>query len=229
MPNNFYKNYKKIVIIPDGALHYFPFEVLLFEANMPTISYATSLLLLQEQKTKRTYDKNLTIGAFSVSNSTSALPKASKEIKSILTFFKGKKFLNATITDFLQAANEFDILHLAMHSSIDEQRPEFSALSFYGEQSNLYISSLYNESFNAAMVVLSACDTGNGFYENGEGVISLSRAFSYAGIPSSVMSLWKVDDEATATIMTFFYEHLSKGETKDEALKNAKLDYLKLH
>lgn len=228
LPSTFYKDYQKIIIIPDGALHYFPFEVLLFDKYMPTISYASSLLLLQEQQATKIYDKNLIIGAFSVSNNKSALPKVSKEIEAILTFFKGKKFLNATKATFLKEANQFEILHMAMHSSIDAEHPEFSSLSFYGDQSNLYISELYNENFKAAMVVLSACDTGNGFFENGEGVISLSRAFNYAGIPSSVMSLWKVDDEATATIMTFFYDHLSKGETKDEALKNAKLDYLKV-
>ena len=227
LPEKLNKNYKKLIIIPDGALHYFPFEVLLFDKNTASVSYATSLLLLQEQKrSKKVYDR-LKIGAFSVSNSAANLPKTSTEIKSILTFFDGKMFVNATKPQFLKEANQFDILHLAMHSFIDAARPEFSALCF-ANQSNLYISSLYNENFKAEMVVLSACDTGNGFYENGEGVISLSRAFNYAGIPSAVMSLWKVDDEATAKIMTFFYKHLSNGETKDEALKNAKLDYLEV-
>ena len=224
LPDDFYKKFKKIIIVPDGALHYFPFEVL-FEKNMPTISYASTLMLLQEQKLTKTFDEALQIGAFSGANIDSHLPQTTPEIESILTFFEGKKFVNATKADFLKEANQFDILHLAMHSTIDAQHPEFSALRF-GNQSNLYISALYNENFKAQMVVLSACETGNGFYENGEGVISLSRAFHYAGIPSSVMSLWKVDDEATAKMMTFFYEHLSQGETKDEALKNAKLDYL---
>jgi hypothetical protein len=54
----------------------------------------------------------------------------------------------------------------------------------------------------------------------------MSRAFNYAGIPSTIMSLWKVDDEATSKIMNSFYVHLSKGKTKDEALQNAKFDYL---
>ena len=115
-----------------------------------------------------------------------------------------------------------------MHSHIDERHPEISALNFYGENDNqLFISELYNESLDADLAVLSACDTGSGFYENGEGVISLSRAFSYAGVPSTVVILWKVDDESTAKIMGYFYEHLKRGEPKDEALKNAKLDYLK--
>lgn len=221
------QNFKKLTIIPDGALHYFPFESLILEKNMPIVSYASSLLLFQEQKAINSNSGTFKIAAFSVSNSNSKLPKASVEVKSILKYFEGSAFINATKNNFLKLSNQFNILHLAMHTNINEVYPEFSSLNFYGETDNkLFISELYNDSFKANMVVLSACDTGNGFYENGEGVISLSRAFNYAGVPCTVMSLWKVDDEATATIMTFFYKHLSQGETKDEALKNAKLDYL---
>jgi CHAT domain-containing protein len=185
-------------------------------------------MLYEKQKAATSTYDYLNIGAFSASNGNSKLPKASEEINSILKIFKGKNYLNASKSDFFDYANEFNVLHLAMHSNIDQENPEFSSLNFYGETDNrLFISELYHETLNADMAVLSACDTGNGFYENGEGVISLSRAFSYAGVQSTVMSLWKVDDEATAKIMTYFYEHLQHGEPKDEALKNAKLDYLK--
>jgi len=222
-----YSNYKKLTIIPDGALHYLPFEALFSGENLPLISYGSSLALYQEQKAIIPNFENLKIGAFSASNTNIPLPKASSEISSVLNIFNGDRFLNASKADFIKQANQYHVLHLAMHSDIDESNPEFSSLNFYGENNKLFISELYNESFKAQMVVLSACDTGNGFYENGEGVISLSRAFNFAGIPSTVMSLWKVDDEATASIMTYFYEHLSNGEAKDEALKNAKSDYLK--
>jgi CHAT domain-containing protein len=222
-----YQDYKKLIIIPDGALNYFPFEALVLDTNMPRISYASSMLLYLEQKNIPSTSDKLKIGAFSASNNNSKLPKVSDEILSILSIFKGEAFLNATKTDFFEQANKFNVLHLAMHSNINELQPEFSSLNFYSENDNkLFISELYNETLNANMVVLSACDTGSGFYEDGEGVISLSRAFNYAGIPSTVMSLWKVDDEATAKIMTYFYKHLKGGEAKDEALKNAKLDYL---
>ncbi|WOD44628.1 CHAT domain-containing protein [Hwangdonia lutea] len=223
-----YQNFKRLTIIPDGALHYFPFETLMFNEALPLIGYAPSLLLFQEQQRTPSTFANVNIGAFSASNNRLELPQVSNEINAILSIFDGTKFLNAVKADFVINANEFNVLHLAMHSKIDEVHPEFSALDFYGENDNkLFISELYNESLSANMVVLSACDTGSGFYENGEGVISLSRAFNYAGIPSTVMSLWEVDDEATAKIMTYFYAHLKLGETKDEALKNAKLDYLK--
>ncbi|MFV0593268.1 MAG: CHAT domain-containing protein [Draconibacterium sp.] len=220
--------YKKLTIIPDGMLQYFPFEALILTENMPDISYSSSLLLLSEQRSTAPGSSSINLGAFAASDAHSKLINTSEEVKNITAIFPGDIFLNATKNEFLKTANHFNILHLAMHSFIDEHKPEFSSLTFYGDTDNqLFISELYNESFNAKMAVLSACNTGNGFYENGEGVISLSRAFTYAGIPSTVMSLWKVDDEATAQIMTRFYTHLKAGETKDEALKNAKLDYLK--
>lgn len=219
---------KRLIIVPDGVLHYFPFEVLLLDENMPDISYSSSLMMLDEQRRATSDRKLVRLGAFSAYDSHFKLMNASEEVKNISTIFPGDSYLNATKDEFLQNANKFDILHLAMHSNINEINPEFSALNFSGDTDNqLFISELYNESFKAKMAVLSACNTGHGSYENGEGVISLSRAFTYAGIPSTVMSLWKVDDEATAQIMTLFYEHLKKGEAKDEALKNAKLDYLK--
>ena len=223
-----YQDLKKLTIIPDGALCFLPFEILIWDQKMPLVSYASSLLLYNEQIASKNNFEDVKMGAFSASNSNIQIPNASKEINSIIKIFKGNTFLNASKAEFLNKANQFNVLHLAMHSYIDEEQPEYSSLNFYGDTDNrLLISELYNEYFKSNMVVLSACDTGSGFYENGEGVISISRAFNYAGIPSTVMSLWKVDDEATAKIMTYFYEHLKMGESKDEALKNAKLEYLK--
>lgn len=228
LPNSSYASYKKITIIPDGPLQYFPFEVLMMSEGMPSVSYAPSLLLYTDQQSIFPDLNQISLGAFSASNPDAMLASVSKEVNNITAIIKGKQFLKASKDQFLANANKFTILHLAMHSQIDDVHPEFSSLDFYGEKDNkLFISELYNETFKANMAVLSACDTGNGLYKDGEGVISLSRAFNYAGIPSTVMSLWKVDDHATAQIMEYFYIHLKKGEPKDEALKNAKLDYLK--
>ena len=56
--------------------------------------------------------------------------------------------------------------------------------------------------------------------------MSLARGFIYAGVPSIVMTLWEVEDKSGANIMTFFYENLDKGMSKDVALQQAKLNYL---
>jgi CHAT domain-containing protein len=76
------------------------------------------------------------------------------------------------------------------------------------------------------LVVISACETGQGEVISNEGVISLARAFSYAGCASTISSLWKADDQATSFILQRFYVHLKEGETKSRALRQAKLDYL---
>ncbi|MEZ4847324.1 MAG: CHAT domain-containing protein [Bacteroidia bacterium] len=81
----------------------------------------------------------------------------------------------------------------------------------------------------AQMVVLSACESGTGYLQRAEGVMSLGRAFSYAGVPSIIASLWKVGDKSTSEMMVSFYQNLLLGKTKDESLRNAKMDYLKEH
>lgn len=79
------------------------------------------------------------------------------------------------------------------------------------------------------LVVLSACDTGNGSLNVGEGVQSLRMAVEEAGAMSSVTSLWPVPSEATAQLMGTFYEQLGQGASKADALREAKLQLMKTH
>ena len=80
---------------------------------------------------------------------------------------------------------------------------------------------------NAELVVLSACQTGKGALQRGEGSMGLSRAFQYAGCPNIVNTLWSVEDKAAAEIMQQFYSYLEKGVGKGDALRQAKRDYFK--
>jgi len=120
-----------------------------------------------------------------------------------------------------------------MHTIIDEKNPTYSKLIFTlpenpDKQNDgiLYTSELFSMSLQSKMAVLSACQTGDGKLNKGEGILSLARGFFYSGVPSVVMTLWSVNDAQSAAIMSSFYTYLKKGYSKDKALRQAKLDLL---
>jgi CHAT domain-containing protein len=76
------------------------------------------------------------------------------------------------------------------------------------------------------LVVLSACDTGVGDIQTGEGVFGLKRAFILSGAKTLVMSLWSVPSQETTELMTEFYRFMSEGKTKSEALRQAKMNMM---
>src|SRR5690554_5651057 len=162
-----------------------------------------------------------------VRNGNYQLAGAKEESSRISSIFNGDLFLGdaATKSNFVENSSDYDMLHLAMHAIIDEENPELSNLIF-GNDERLYLNELYKLKIPAHLAVLSACNTGFGKIKSGEGVQSLSRAFTYAGVKSTVMSLWPVPDKQTSEIMTDFYKHLKAGESKSEALRLAKLNYL---
>jgi CHAT domain-containing protein/tetratricopeptide (TPR) repeat protein len=161
------------------------------------------------------------------------LPGARREVLAIEELLGGRTFLETQASEekFKAEANRFSIIHLAMHTLLDDRNPLYSQLIFSPgvdslEDGLLKVSELYNLNLSAQLAVLSACNTGYGRILEGEGVISLSRAFAYAGCPSTVVSLWKVPDQATSLLMPFFYENLTEKWSKSTALQQAKLSYL---
>ena len=119
-----------------------------------------------------------------------------------------------------------------MHAYANNENDDFSGLIFtqqpdtVREDGFLHANELYNLSLNSELAVLSACETGIGTLAPGEGIMSLGRAFKYAGCPNVTMSLWNADDQSTSQIMQRFFTHLHDGAAKDQALREAKLDYL---
>lgn len=156
-----------------------------------------------------------------------------KEASLIDEFIEGSAYLgsNATEIAFKERSSNAEILHFAMHAFVDDDDPMNSKLVFYQgndtiEDGYLHTFELYNMKLNADLAVLSACNTGYGKLVNGEGIMSLARGFVYAGVPSVVMTHWRVDDQSTNTLMKYFYENLAEGIEKSEALRQAKLKYL---
>ncbi len=168
-------------------------------------------------------------------NSLVSLFHNENEVKAICNLLDGDNLAligrEANKANFLKNAADFKVLHFATHGILDDQNSDYSYIAFSdAEQENnnakLYLRELYNIRLNADLVTLSACETGLGKLERGEGIISLARGFSYAGAMSILTTLWAVNDLSTSTIMMDFYKNLADGEAKDQALKTAKTTYL---
>lgn len=155
-----------------------------------------------------------------------------EEVKGIESILGGDIHLgiNADVGAFRQNAENYTILHLAMHTLIDDEEPLASKLAFTSNTENqedgyLNAYEIYNMNLNAQMVVLSACQTGAGNLSRGEGIMSMARGFFYAGVPGIVMTLWEIEDESSLKIMVDFYSRIKDKKSKDEALQLAKQHY----
>jgi len=162
------------------------------------------------------------------------LPGALEEVKAVKELMGGDLFQETQATErlFKSIAQQYKNLHLSMHGIVNDSFPLRSKLLFYEtqndsiEDASLFAYELYNMQLNSDLVVLSACNTGMGQLQKGEGVMSLSHAFAYAGVASTVMSLWQVPDASTSTLIQEFYRNLKTELPKDVAMQQAKLNFL---
>jgi len=133
----------------------------------------------------------------------------------------------ATEAALLRAAAEpagWRAIHLACHASADAERPLLSRLRLApgdGSDGDLTAREVLALDLRTGLLALSACETGTGKSHRGEGVLGLTRAFLHAGAPRVLVSLWKVDDAATAALMTTFYREWRGGAGAAGALRRA--------
>ncbi len=150
--------------------------------------------------------------------------------------FDGEHFKNKNATKqiFKNQAGEHKIIHIGTHAESNNVSPELSRLIFAKnisenqdhDSNSLYAYEIYNCNLTSNLAILTACETGKPTYQSGEGMISLAHAFNYAGSESILTSLWKIDEQSSAQIVSYFYDHLKEGMAKDKALRSAKLAYL---
>ncbi|MCP4438199.1 MAG: CHAT domain-containing protein [Aureispira sp.] len=162
------------------------------------------------------------------------LPAARKEVEVLANKFQGFFAFDSLASErtIKEKAPEYAIIHLATHGLLNHKRPVLSSIAFTEngdsiENNFLQAYEISKMKLNADLVVLSACETGYGKFEKGNGIASLARAFMYAGSPALVVSLWQVNDQVTSSIMQNLYDNLANGMKKDKALSTAKLDYIK--
>ncbi len=123
------------------------------------------------------------------------------------------------------ALGRYRIAHFSTHGVIDAERPEPARVLPRGRprEGSLWAHELYELDLAADLVVLSACETALGREVRGEGLVGLTQGFFSAGASAVLVSLWQVDDRATARLMEGFYRRLLEGESPAAALREAQL------
>lgn len=165
------------------------------------------------------------------------LPNARREVEGLRGLWPGATVFvgpEATEGRFLAALESASILHVAAHGFVDDRYPRFSGLVMApgpdaggaGADGIVQAWEVLARRGSPVLVTLSACETGRGQLLRGEGLVGLARAFRLAGARNLVVSLWKVDDAATADLMLDFYRRLRTGLAAAEALRAAKLAVL---
>ncbi len=234
------KPVKRLIIIPDDELNYLPFEALQDEnreylVNRFAVTYQYSTALLSNPDQRNIDGDNLAMAPFAGEKPAgvngddwSPLPASDHEINQL----KGKILLNkdATREAFLKNAGHYPVIHLATHARVNNEDPRQSYISFYPDSSGdkIFAGEIYDLHLDSVkLVILSACETGTGQLVRGEGLMSLSRAFAYAGCRDIITSLWKAEDRATAYITAKLHEHMDENMPMDEALQLSKLELLR--
>jgi len=229
----------RVIISPDGK--YFPFESLVTNTNISSPAY-----FLTDHAVSYTYSARFLLNEFSKNRASNAgnflgiapvhfptafhLPSLSRSdvsLEKISSYFGNSKNLvasQASRNNFMQQFQVNKIIQLYTHASDSSNHGE---PVIYFADSTLYLSELITENKTAAqLIVLSACETGNGKFYKGEGVFSFNRGFAALGIPSSVINLWSVDNESTYKLTELFYKYVSAGIPLDISLQKAKLEFI---
>ncbi len=237
-----------IFVLPDGGLNAVPLELLVkpdgqnksyHDAAFILRDHTVSYLLFADELIKESARPSILRASFyspSYENMDDYISLDYKtESNGLNRVFDTDYYIGDQVSpDFLRnTIAAYNIVHIAAHAKANIQSPAQSVIymsavgSNTSQPSKLFAEDFYDLSLNADLVVLSACETGNGKEYSGEGVYSFSRYFISSGAKSVVHNLWKADDFSTSSILAEFYSYLSNGYSKPEALRHAKLAYLK--
>jgi CHAT domain-containing protein len=244
---------RRILVSPHGPLALLPFPAILSvskwrSATVGLVPSGSTYRLLSEERGLRG-EQILALGdpayptivpsdlapELTRGRRVSAIPATRAEVEAI-TGPGDVRLLGAEATEERLHASAAErrrwrVIHLACHGLVDANRPQLSALALTpgGEQDGYLLTrEIFGSRLPADLVVLSACDSGTGPVERGEGLVGFVRAFFLAGTPRVVASLWKVDDEATMALMKAFYAALKAGRPPAEALRDAQGDIRKV-
>ncbi|MEZ5011556.1 MAG: CHAT domain-containing protein [Bacteroidales bacterium] len=236
------RNKVRLVIIPNKGLHFLPFQALKgndgkYLIERFALSYEPSLSVFSINK-KRVANAGDNFFGAALSDVTvglnSGLPGTKDELEKILPLFKDNLSSfgeNSTETFVKENIGNFGFIHLATHGFFNFENPVYSFLLFPpGEKDDgrLTVHEVFGLRLNSRLVTLSACETGLGYLDRGDEMVSLSRSFIYSGSSAVIVSLWSVADYQTSLLMTKFYSYIASFPI-DEALAMAQRDVIKIY
>jgi CHAT domain-containing protein len=227
-----------VAFIPHGALHYLPFQALWtgdkYLIQKHAVSYVPSggtLVTLSVSRMAKS-GKLFALGNPDLGDPALALPGAQREVEAIRALFPEAETYfqkEATRERLLQGVGQSRFVHVAAHASVDAVDPLYSKIYLAGanqtgavEARDIYAMKLDG----AALVALSACETGLGKVSKGDEIWGFTRSFLSAGAPSLLVSLWPVSDESTEKLMKRFYGELNRGNDARRALQSAQLEVM---
>ena len=223
---------ERLIIVPTGYLNYLPFEALKLPDGRSmvdafTISYLPSASTLQFIGARKPLLSSLFLGAIGNVSVEGAptLPGTLTEVDAIAKLEPGATRVigeDFTHDRAREALTRYDVVHFATHGDVDSNAPLFSAvLTSPGEhaQSRLWLYEIQALKLRAALVVLSACQTGKGRVRGGDEVAGFTRTLLLAGADTVVASLWDVSDKSTAELMEGFYRSLRAGQPAAVAIR----------
>jgi CHAT domain-containing protein len=232
---------RRWLIIPDDELNYLPFESLIDEkgnyaVTSHTIQYQYTTALLKKETSDFSNLETLAFAPFTKSGYKDSLlhldplPNSLNEIENT----KGQKFIGVTATkqQFLSTLSSYPVIHLATHAVARAGKDGLSFIAFSPGINNSHDFLLYEEEIynlpleKTKLILLSACETASGDLVRGEGIMSLSRAFTYAGCPDILTTLWNANDFSTGYLTSKVHHYLNARYSIDHALQQAKMDYL---
>ncbi|HEY0079435.1 MAG TPA: CHAT domain-containing tetratricopeptide repeat protein [Pyrinomonadaceae bacterium] len=219
---------RRLVVVPHRALHYVPFHALddgqAHVVERREVSYAPSANVLRRCLAR---PENAWQSALLVGVADEQTPRVRAEIDALAPLFPRAVTLideQATLSAVKERASGVDVLHLACHGQFRPDNPLFSSLRLAGDWLTVRDASTLD--LRSGLVTLSACETGMSAVAPGDELTGLARGFFSAGATTLLLSLWTVDDEATARMMSDFYERLRAGERPASALRRAQLRLL---
>lgn len=211
--------------------------------------YLTSLRdFIPKEKTEKDYTWDFVgygvsdFKSFKDKKSLVPLPHAAGEVSNIIgnlsNISEKTAYLDTASSEatFKETASNARIIHLATHSELSQRDPLFSTIYMNPETTpsnnddfsgQIFAYELFELNLANDLIMLNSCESGSGSYLQGSGVMGISRALRYAGASSLVLNLWSVNDKMASDFAIEFYKNINQGQPKDEALRQAKLYFLK--